>query len=199
MVYLFEWDMQEVKKDILQEFLRVACESGVGGNTIYKIAVNLNIAVEEIMILFNNVDGIIEFYFKEVSGEMRDGYVDRLEGVNGVSKKIEELIIMRIGVLGKHKKSVREMSRYMLCRPLLASKILRESVNEMWELCGDRSIDFNYYTKRFSLSKIYSLVLGYYFCNEDEDLSRTRKFCEDVLKRYLITFKEINKFKNMIF
>lgn len=69
-----------------------------------------------------------------------------------------------------------------------------KTADEIWYITGDTSTDFNYYTKRLSLSFIYTSSVVYSISDVSENLSETKKFIEsrvaDILK--------INKLKQSV-
>ena len=54
----------------------------------------------------------------------------------------------------------------------------------MWFIAGDNSSDFNYYTKRAILAKIYSATILYWIKNEN--LKAVSAFIDKQLKKILI-------------
>ena len=48
-------------------------------------------------------------------------------------------------------------------------KQLYNSVDQIWFIAGDSSVDFNFYTKRLILSGIYSRIMLFFFNNDDQD------------------------------
>lgn len=51
----------------------------------------------------------------------------------------------------------------------LAFKSLANSCDKIWIYAGDKSADFNYYTKRTLLAGIYSATIVYYIKNSEQD------------------------------
>ena len=76
---------------------------------------------------------------------------------------------------------------------------LYKSVDQIWYLAGDTSVDFNFYTKRLILAGIYSRVVLFFFNNNnqkelehllDTDLKRVAKIPKlkskiNIIKDYL--------------
>jgi ubiquinone biosynthesis protein COQ9 len=69
-----------------------------------------------------------------------------------------------------------------------------KTADDIWFFTGDKSTDFSYYTKRLSLSFIYTSSVLYSISDVSENLSETKKFIEarvaDILK--------INKLKQSV-
>ena len=77
---------------------------------------------------------------------------------------------------------------------LLGISSLYKTVDNIWFLAGDNSLDFNFYTKRLILAGIYTAVLLYWFNDDNKDLKRTKSFLIKQIKRTSF----IKKIKNSI-
>lgn len=60
----------------------------------------------------------------------------------------------------------------------LGSKALYRTVDAIWYACGDRSTDFNFYTKRGLLAAVYSSTLLYWLDDESEGHEATWAFLD---------------------
>ncbi len=68
---------------------------------------------------------------------------------------------------------------------LNTSKTLFQIVDEIWFLSGDKSTDYNYYTKRFLLMKIYALTFSFFIFDRSEKFQNTRKFLDKQIELIL--------------
>ena len=57
-----------------------------------------------------------------------------------------------------------------------SAKLNWESADAMWRLAGDTATDFNHYTKRMTLSAVYSSTLLTFINDESEGLADTKAF-----------------------
>jgi ubiquinone biosynthesis protein COQ9 len=138
----------------------------------------------------------------------------------GISSLMNELNLIINTKLSKEKKPIRfksfkinEKIKYFLIRRLMifeglvnkkkffkkvlkpnsilsANKILFKIADEIWFLAGDKSTDYNYYTKRIILMKIYAITFSFFVFDDSKNLEKTKKFLD----------KEINivlKFGNL--
>ena len=48
----------------------------------------------------------------------------------------------------------------------------------MWRCAGDTSTDYNFYTKRASLSAVYSATLLAFLADDTDDMSKTEAFLD---------------------
>ena len=75
------------------------------------------------------------------------------------------------------------------------SKTLFQIADEIWFLSGDKSTDYNYYTKRFLLMKIYAITFSFFIFDRSENFQNTKKFLEKQIELVLGFGKLKQKFK----
>ena len=105
--------------------------------------------------------------------------------------KIRTLILIRLEQAAPHKEVVRR-TLAVLARPQhakLAAKMLYDTVDAMWRAAGDTSTDYNFYTKRASLSAVYSATLLAFLSDNSTDMAKTEAF----LDRRLADIARISK------
>ena len=68
---------------------------------------------------------------------------------------------------------------------LNTSKTLFQIADEIWFLSGDKSTDYNYYTKRFLLMKIYALTFSFFIFDRSDNFQNTKKFLEKQIELVL--------------
>ncbi|MDA9008332.1 COQ9 family protein [Alphaproteobacteria bacterium] len=78
----------------------------------------------------------------------------------------------------------------------LATKLLLKTVGAVWVAVGDKSEDYNYYSKRALLAGVYSATLLVWLDDESEDLSDTKAFLERRLSGVVSTFGKIGKLRS---
>ncbi|MCR9221378.1 MAG: COQ9 family protein [Alphaproteobacteria bacterium] len=60
----------------------------------------------------------------------------------------------------------------------LAAELLYRTVDDIWFACGDRSTDWNFYSKRGLLAGVYSSTLLVWLNDDSEDFETTRGFLD---------------------
>jgi len=95
-------------------------------------------------------------------------FVDRLETAMAIRLRLE----------APYKEAVRKaMAHYAMPRHAPEGvKVVWKAVDEIWWSTGDSSVDFNYYTKRASLSAVYSATMAYWLDDQSEDHKATLEF-----------------------
>ena len=53
-------------------------------------------------------------------------------------------------------------------------------MNEIWFLSGDKSTDYNYYTKN-NFDKVYAITFSFFVFDESKDLQKTKNFLDKEL------------------
>ena len=77
---------------------------------------------------------------------------------------------------------------------ILGTKTLYKLVDNIWYLAGDKSTDYNYYTKRSILASIYIITLIRWLNDESKNLNKTEK----LIKKLLNKTSYIPKIKNKL-
>ena len=81
---------------------------------------------------------------------------------------------------------------------LSANKILFKIADEIWFLAGDKSTDYNYYTKRIILMKIYAITFSFFVFDDSKNLEKTKKFLDKEINLVLKFGSLKKKLKNGI-
>ena len=118
-----------------------------------------------------------------------------------VHEKIIFIIMEYLKILNNYKKSFKQLFVYMLinARFILANRVLFQIADQTWFISGDKSIDFNYYTKRLILMKVYLLTFLFWLKNEDtKNMDKTKVFVDKVIKRVLTFGKIKSRLKGLL-
>lgn len=102
--------------------------------------------------------------------------IDKLK----IREKITQLVKLRIKTEFSHKEAAhRTISFLALPKNHFASlRILYRTVDLMWKTIGDPSTDFNFYTKRMTLSGVYTSTFLFWLGDESEDAQDTWAFLD---------------------
>ena len=110
----------------------------------------------------------------------------------------------RLEFLGPYREAVRG-GLGVLANPLhagLMAHITHTTVDHIWYMAGDRSADFNYYTKRGLLAAVYGPTVLYWLNDQSENCEDTWDFLarriDDVLKIPPMKAKVMSAFENFI-
>lgn len=105
-----------------------------------------------------------------------------------IREKIFRCVMARIKTLTPYREAVRRLVGHQLLpwNKLWGLRDLSSAADAMWKLAGDRSIDYNFYTKRILLSGVYAATLQHWFDDMSDGFEDTQTFLrariENVLK-----------------
>ena len=101
-----------------------------------------------------------------------------------VSEIIRAAILCRLEGAEAHRLSVTAALKF-LAHPqhgAVATKTLYRTVDRIWRLTGDKSVDFSFYTKRATLAGVYSASLLYWVANPTANRSKIEAFVDQRLR-----------------
>jgi len=132
--------------------------------------------------------GKIDLYIRAIDRELEAWFTpERLEGLK-IREKIRGLIWKRLEIMASAREAVRR-ALSILAMPQNIPTGLKagwRTADAMWRIAGDTSTDFNHYTKRLTLSGVYSSTLLVWLDDQTEGWSDTAAFLDrridDVMK-----------------
>jgi len=133
--------------------------------------------------------------------------IQAMEAVDLDDMRVRDRVIFgvraRLEFLAPHREAVRA-GLGVLMNPLhagLMAKITHTTVDHIWYMAGDRSADFNYYTKRGLLAPVYGATVLYWLNDKSENCEDTWDFLarriDDVLKIPPMKAKMMDALTNM--
>ena len=195
------------------EFLNYAkthiANNGLKQNTFKDISNKYKLDLNETELLFpeGNVD-LVKFALEKLNSDLEE-YCKKIDLIRlPTHKRIKKVLLSKIFLMNRDKIFYKTIFLNLLIpkKYLSLPKQLYNSVDQIWFIAGDSSVDFNFYTKRLILSGIYSRIMLFFFNNDDqvglekildEDLKRVSKIPE--IKSKFKVFKEyIPKFAKFI-
>ena len=116
-----------------------------------------------------------------------------------INEKIKYFVIRRLMVF-QNLVDKRKFFKKILKPNLIVSsnKTLFKIADEIWFLAGDKSTDYNYYTKRIILMKVYAITFSFFVFDNSKDLERTKKFLDKEISAVLKFGNLKNKLKKRI-
>ena len=116
-----------------------------------------------------------------------------------INEKIKYFVIRRLMVF-QNLVDKRKFFKKILKPNLIVSsnKTLFKIADEIWFLAGDKSTDYNYYTKRIILMNIYAITFSFFVFDKSKDLERTKKFLDKEISAVLKFGNLKNKLKKNI-
>lgn len=181
---------REQKKDaiVLAAAPHVAFD-GWGDEALAQGAVDAGLDAKTAKRLFPNgaIDAIEHF-----AGLADRKMIEAMEQADLDAMRVRERVAFgvraRLEFLSPYREAVRHgLGLLMLpTHALLMARITHTTVDHIWYMAGDRSADFNYYTKRGLLGTVYASTVLFWLGDDSEGFADTWDFLarriEDVLK-----------------
>jgi ubiquinone biosynthesis protein COQ9 len=120
-------------------------------------------------------------------------------GAMKIRQRIAAGVLTRLEILLPHREAVRR-SLSLFATPLNlphGAKLLYDTVDALWHAAGDRSTDFNFYTKRGLLAGVYAATTLYWLDDRSEGLEATTAFLDRRLAEVLAIPKLRERFDRL--
>jgi ubiquinone biosynthesis protein COQ9 len=107
-----------------------------------------------------------------------------LAGPEAAAMKIREKVAFgvaaRLRFLAPNKEAARRAAATLALPHMapLASRLVWATADTIWRALGDKSTDFNFYSKRTILSGVWVSTFARWLADESNDMSETRKFLQ---------------------
>ena len=108
---------------------------------------------------------------------------------------ISTCIRLRLQVLAPYREGIRRMLAYLALpqNTLQAARLVWTAADTIWYAAGDRSSDYNYYTKRSLLITVYSTTVLYWLADDSDNFLETWSYLDrriaDVMKVPMVSLK----------
>lgn len=166
----------DLAKQILTASLTHIPFDGWTWAALEKGAQDCEIDTSLVKVIFFTIEDALARYAKMIDQEMLGRLENQPMQDLRVPEKIKLALLTRLDILSQHRLVEEKLLQYNL-HPLrcpLSLKRIYSTVNEIWYWAGDRSTDFNFYTKRMTLAAVWVSVLIYWVRNpmaEQDELS----------------------------
>ena len=144
----------------------------------------LDLSASQMAQLFpQGITGLVEIGSDEIDRHRTEIFMNRfaddLDNMP-VHKKIRELLLIRFEVLQPNREAVRRMVAFLAqpAQARLGSKLLYKTLDRVWRIAGDRSTDYNFYTKRATLGAVYGSTMLAFLDDDTTDMQKTRAFLD---------------------
>jgi ubiquinone biosynthesis protein COQ9 len=142
------------------------------------------------------IEDLTEFFHQLNNQKLTSKFLETGKNISSTTEKIIYLIELKLEIYHQHRKAIPFLMRYNLkpknfCK---TQKFLWQTCNQIWYLAGDRSTNYNHYSKRMLLEYVYSSTIMYWISDDSEDYVETKKFLRKKIQEIL----KLGKIKNSI-
>ncbi|NNE41084.1 MAG: COQ9 family protein [Marinicaulis sp.] len=171
----------EPRAKILDEMLKKAVFDGWSRRALNDAARDVGVDSATLKAAFpKGVSDVLRYWSSEtdavVLAAMNDEEFDALK----IREKVAFGVQTRLYKLRPHKEAVRRAAAF-LALPLngkLAAELTWNIADTIWRGLGDKSTDFNYYSKRTILSGVWTSTFARWLADDSEDQAATKAFLD---------------------
>lgn len=202
-------DSIETKEKILDEFLKICIFDGWNEKALEDSLEKCGISKNSLPLIFEDSCLSLANFYIEKQNQKSLEKISEIEDFH--SKKIRDKIRLalyaRFEVEKDNKDQLQRLVNFYLSPKNFCSKsgpkpalqgtkscfLISDSI---WKSINDSSTDFNYYTKRATLSKIILKTLRVFLKDEDDDLEKTKRIIDDEIESVMKFEKRKSQIKS---
>lgn len=126
------------------------------------------------------VRDLLTYFIKGADDQMEEMLIQKGALSMKIRDRITLAVRLRLEIYAPYKDAIRKALTFLAMpqNALLGTKLTAGTVSRMWYATGDKSVDFNYYTKRLTLSAVYASTLLYWLDDNSDDYARTWAFLD---------------------
>ena len=170
---------EDVREKILREALVEVPSRGFTDGVLTAAADRAGVTLAEAHAVFPDGAAGLIAAFSLWADRAMERRMQALENPS-VRARITAAVRARLEALSPHREATRRAAAFLALpqNGVLAARLLFESVDAMWRAAGDRSSDFNYYTKRGLLAGVYASAFVYWLSDASDGHEATWKFLD---------------------
>ena len=119
---------------------------------------------------------LCNFFLSNLQLKLEKKIKNKIKNEKSISKRVNFILFELISLLNENKDISLYFLNYITRNPTYLKKISIKFSDRVWRLLEDKSVDFNYYTKRLILSQI--LINSILYWRGSNDLNKTQIFIE---------------------
>ena len=119
---------------------------------------------------------LCNFFLSNLQLKLEKKIKKKIKNEKSISKRVNFILFELISLLNEDKDISLYFLNYISRKPTYLKKISVKFSDRVWRLLEDKSVDFNYYTKRLILSQI--LINSILYWRGSNDLNKTQIFIE---------------------
>ena len=119
---------------------------------------------------------LCNFFLSNLQLKLEKKIKNKIKNEKSISKRVNFILFELISLLNEDKDISLYFLNYISRKPKYLKKISIKFSDRVWRLLEDKSVDFNYYTKRLILSQI--LINSILYWRGSNDLNKTQVFIE---------------------
>jgi ubiquinone biosynthesis protein COQ9 len=185
----------DLRDTILDAALKHAGFDGWNQRTLERAAQEAGLSAFDVTRSFpGGVAEVLAYFSARADAELEATLSNQYDLPNmKVRERIATAVMVRLRANAKHREAIRRAVSFynMPWNTPHALKALWATMDVIWRAAGDTATDWNHYSKRAILSKVYSATLYVWLNDDSDDFANTEAF----LRRRIDNVMQFEKFK----
>ena len=163
--------------EIFNKLKKYILKNKFHSSSIGKILIKENISEKDYYLYFNkDIGSLINYFFDDINEKIAFDIENNIPKEKSISKRVLYCIKREFYYLEENRDVTKAFLNYLIIHPFKFKKISVKFSNFVWMKIADESTDFNYYTKRLILSKIF--LNSVMFWRNSDNILETNSFIE---------------------
>ena len=158
--------LYEKRLHILKFAKKIVSKQGLKPDILNIISNQHNLDKNQTDLLFpEGNNDLIKFALEQLNIDL-ENFCKKIDLIRlPVHKRIRKILISKILIMNKEKIFYKKIFLNLLIpkKQLSLPSQLYKSIDQIWFIAGDSSVDFNFYSKRLILAGIYTRVILFFF------------------------------------
>jgi len=191
---------ETIKHNILTKALKIIPFEGWSKAMMRSASESAGYPSEMAELIFpNGPISFLDFYHQDIDLKLSDE-IKKLPLLEmKIREKIAAAVECRIKLIEKDKAVINKAISFSMLptNTIVTAKFAWRTVDLIWyEAGGDKSTDFNYYTKRSLLFGVYTSTLMYWLSDDSKDWANTKEYLKRRIENVMQVGSFIGKFKS---
>jgi ubiquinone biosynthesis protein COQ9 len=173
--------LDEIRAALSPLLAKHAAFDGWSEKAVHAAAADLSVDGQLAALAFKgSAMNLIVHWIDSVDAEVGRRLPAEILGTMKIRTRITTLVATRLEIMAPDREALRRAAVIMAMpgNIVSAAKTGWRTADRMWRLAGDTATDFNYYTKRMTLSAVYASTLAAFIDDESANFAETRAFLD---------------------
>ena len=164
-------NLSEQRAEFIEKSIPYICKKGFSKEAMQDVSEALGKEIIYYRILFPDITEIVECFEHMEDARMLKKIGKKKEG-SSTTLHIGEMLKYRIKEISGGKEMLLRLKEYYFSVKHISEgpKAIWRTSDVIWKAAGDKSLDMNYYSKRFLLSSVYTMSLRHYLSRDNENI-----------------------------
>lgn len=189
----------KLKREFINKIIKNVPFTGWTAESLQDASIQLGYDKSYAEFLFSEgIPQIIDMMLVDLDKKMLSTYFERVQDDWGITRKVEEALKIRFELMASKKELYKKTALYLSLpwNLLKASSFSWRVADVIWhDIIQDKSLDYNYYSKRSLLAGIYASSILIFLSDDSQDHEDTFDFISRRVKDVVKLGKNISKLK----